>query len=269
MLAAAAMVGAIVVTYLWEKRYGRIPPLPPGEGAENGDSRNAFRLRLLPIAAAIFTACIVATAFYSSFGTNWSAPIDSLLAYKNYVVRGTENGLHNNPWYFYSELLVAFHPSRGFVWSEGLIVALAVVGGIVSFMPNVLSGQQRTFGRFLAAYTLILTILYSAIPYKTPWCMLSFAGNDSFGRRGDVRHFAMGNIAESMAETARLWASRRRRRALGLGVLRIELSPAERLAKPLRLCANVVRRSAAGAADGAARPGVARWPRHADRCRHT
>ena len=27
---------------------------------------------------------------------------------------------------------------------------------------------------FLACYTLVLTTLYSAIPYKTPWCLLSF-----------------------------------------------------------------------------------------------
>jgi len=28
--------------------------------------------------------------------------------------------------------------------------------------------------RFIAIYTLVLIVLYSAIPYKTPWCMLSF-----------------------------------------------------------------------------------------------
>jgi thiamine biosynthesis lipoprotein len=28
--------------------------------------------------------------------------------------------------------------------------------------------------RFFAIYTLVLTIIYSAIPYKTPWCVLSF-----------------------------------------------------------------------------------------------
>ncbi|RPJ20476.1 MAG: hypothetical protein EHM35_19420 [Planctomycetaceae bacterium] len=28
--------------------------------------------------------------------------------------------------------------------------------------------------RFLAIYTLALTVVYSAVPYKTPWCVLSF-----------------------------------------------------------------------------------------------
>ncbi len=33
---------------------------------------------------------------------------------------------------------------------------------------------EECFPRFLAFYTLVLTGLYAIIPYKTPWCMLSF-----------------------------------------------------------------------------------------------
>jgi predicted membrane-bound mannosyltransferase len=28
--------------------------------------------------------------------------------------------------------------------------------------------------RFLAIYTVVMTVVYSAVPYKTPWCLLSF-----------------------------------------------------------------------------------------------
>ena len=31
-----------------------------------------------------------------------------------------------------------------------------------------------SFARFMAFYTLLLTGAYSLIPYKTPWCVLSF-----------------------------------------------------------------------------------------------
>jgi len=45
-------------------------------------------------------------------------------------------------------------------------------------LPNPLPKGEgdgaHLFARFLAFYTLALILLYAAIPYKTPWCMLSF-----------------------------------------------------------------------------------------------
>lgn len=40
------------------------------------------------------------------------------------------------------------------------------------FVP-VLPREQR-FSRFLSVYAVLLLLVYSLIPYKTPWCMLSF-----------------------------------------------------------------------------------------------
>ena len=64
---------------------------------------------------------------------------------------------------------------RGFFWSEGLIAVLAVVGAAASVggVRCGLTAAQQTLGRFLSCYTLILIVLYAAIPYKTPWCVLS------------------------------------------------------------------------------------------------
>jgi hypothetical protein len=59
-----------------------------------------------------------------------------------------------------------------------LILGLAVVGFVAALLPSRraggLVGRRAVFVRFLAFYTLAMVILYSAIPYKTPWCMLSF-----------------------------------------------------------------------------------------------
>jgi hypothetical protein len=52
-------------------------------------------------------------------------------------------------------------------------VALAAVGVVSVFRPS-RPEPQRQFGRFLAVYTLVLTVIYAGIRYKTPWCMLSF-----------------------------------------------------------------------------------------------
>jgi uncharacterized protein (TIGR03663 family) len=157
---------------------------------------------------------LVAAALYSSFGRNGSGLADSVRAFAQYARRGAQGDLHAHPWYRYFEWLCAYRPGKGFFWSEGLIVALAAVAGLAAFWPGgggraAGGGQQAAahhpssvvchpsshylppsahcplptahcplpswpLVRFLTVYTLVLAGLYSAIPYKTPWCLLSF-----------------------------------------------------------------------------------------------
>jgi uncharacterized protein (TIGR03663 family) len=139
---------------------------------------------------AAVAAVIVAVVFYSSFGTHARGPLDSLLAYSTYFRRGTEPSIHTHPWYFYLELLTAYRPARGFFWTEGLIVGLAAVGAAtsvgrwfrtrsqVSLSPCSSPVEQERgetgFCVFLTIYTVLVTTLYALIPYKTPWCLLTF-----------------------------------------------------------------------------------------------
>ncbi len=67
-----------------------------------------------------------------------------------------------------------FHSGKGPIWSEGLILALALIGILSVFTGKNWTEGNRNFIRFLALYTIILTVIYSAISYKTPWCLLSF-----------------------------------------------------------------------------------------------
>jgi uncharacterized protein (TIGR03663 family) len=182
ILAAAAMVAGLVLELAWSRwlsgdtvgqaERGTRPPWPLRS-----------YLRPLPLLAALFAAVLVVVALYSSLGHNWHGPLDSILAYRNYARRGSESGIHVHPWYYYLQLLTAWRPQRGFFWSEGFIVGLAALGFAFSLSghrPKV--GREGTVGpppspsfcRFLAFYTLTLTALYCAIPYKTPWCLLSF-----------------------------------------------------------------------------------------------
>ena len=50
-----------------------------------------------------------------------------------------------------------------------MILVLAAVGAVASFVA-----KKSPLLRFLALYTILLTAIYSAISYKTPWCLLSF-----------------------------------------------------------------------------------------------
>lgn len=107
--------------------------------------------------------------FFTSFFTNFGGLVDSVRTYLPWLKRAGGESPHIHPWHFYLQRLIWFHPVKGPAWSEGLIVALALVGTIRSLMDG--KSGLRTF---LACYTLFLAAAYSAISYKTPWCLLNF-----------------------------------------------------------------------------------------------
>jgi uncharacterized protein (TIGR03663 family) len=202
VIAAAAMVCGLVFAVLWLRwrdrgatslgDQGRFPvglgdTTRPARRRDNGLPPLRDYFRPLPLLGAVLAAGAVVVVFYSSWGTHWRGVLDSILAYLTYWQRGRGGGeaaMHSHPWYFYLELLVAYRPARGFFWSEGLIVGLGLVGtGVVlgrrrptalTRLEDDAAPAEQAFGPFLAAYTLTLTLLYAAIPYKTPWCLLSF-----------------------------------------------------------------------------------------------
>ena len=55
-----------------------------------------------------------------------------------------------------------------------MILGLALVGVAVAFFSNRTIVASHAVAQFLAFYTIILTAIYTAISYKTPWCALSF-----------------------------------------------------------------------------------------------
>jgi hypothetical protein len=73
-----------------------------------------------------------------------------------------------HPWNFYFERLLFFHVHGGPIWSEGFIVALALIGFFGALRGRLL------LWRLIAFYTFWLTLIYTVLPYKTPWCLLGF-----------------------------------------------------------------------------------------------
>jgi len=124
---------------------------------------------------AFLAAGVVASSlFYSSFLSNPRGILDSVLTYTNYFDRADNNTLHIHPWYYYIKMLMYCRYFDGPRWSEALIVLLALVGFAAAMIKKGLSSANIHLVRFIGFYTLILTVVYSLIPYKTPWCMLSF-----------------------------------------------------------------------------------------------
>ena len=65
--------------------------------------------------------------------------------------------------------------SGGPVWTEAVILDLAALGLFFMFPRRDSSkGSDRDLGRFFAVYAVLMGVIYSFIPYKTPWSMLGF-----------------------------------------------------------------------------------------------
>lgn len=124
--------------------------------------------------AAAGVALVTAGLFFTSFGANLSGLLDAVRTYDPWVSRAAGDSPHVNPWWFFLERLAWFQRGNGPVWSELFILALGLAGAAAAFRPAWCRAADARLVRFLLGYTLALTLIYSAIPYKTPWCVLGF-----------------------------------------------------------------------------------------------
>ena len=111
-------------------------------------------------AAAFASAFCLALSFLLAPPWRWGL-IGS--AAESYLHRGVTSGWHGYPWHYYLGLLTGVAGGPG----ELLIFALGLAGAAIAF------GSGNQVLRFFAWYGPLIAVLYSAIPYKTPWCILS------------------------------------------------------------------------------------------------
>ena len=112
--------------------------------------------------AAILSAYVVLSGFF----TNLSGPLGYFQTYAPWLKRAGGAELHVHPWADYFERYFWHQIPQRPLWTEGIALALGVLGAIFS--------RKTDYGRFLSVFTLALFLGYSAIPYKTPWCGLNF-----------------------------------------------------------------------------------------------
>jgi len=124
--------------------------------------------------AGVVAGLAVSVLFYSSFLSYPHGVLDSFQTYAQYFKQAGGDNRHDHPWYYYLNILLYFKFGEGPIWTEAVIVLLAVVGFIAAMVKKELSFADIRFVRFIAFYTLVMTVIYSAIPYKTPWCLLGF-----------------------------------------------------------------------------------------------
>ena len=100
--------------------------------------------------------------------------MDSVTTYAVWFNRLGGETTHMHPWYYYLDLLTWLEFCEPIVWNEDVMVALSAFGVFFAFNRRVIFINKPVLIRFWAIYTVILTVIYCLIPYKTPWCILSF-----------------------------------------------------------------------------------------------
>jgi uncharacterized protein (TIGR03663 family) len=119
----------------------------------------ALRLRIVLVAAAVFL--VLSILLFTWFGTNWNALPALLRALPDSLTRAAGQG-HQKPFWYYAQLLTGG-------WSGAVVFLLACIG----FFQTMRMRDSSPYG-LLAFYALFLALIYSLIPYKTPWLALNF-----------------------------------------------------------------------------------------------
>lgn len=167
------MVGAVVFVWALQKFTGTFRLLPKNRPEALGKSQWIVFLGL-----AAFTS-----AFCFSLGFKHLEGItDSIATYQNYVGGRTTDHGHVKPWHYYLQLLTFNQGGNfwkgdsntgSFIWSEALVMILAVIGIVRAFIAAETSLWNRGMMMFLSVYAILTFGAYSFVGYKTPWCILS------------------------------------------------------------------------------------------------
>ncbi len=122
----------------------------------------------------LLTTLGVVIVLFSSFLKHPAGLTDFLAAYSVYFQKSGHDSFHIHPWHYYLDLLWFFKEAPGFFWSEAFIIILAALGGWSILRDRKADPRRAFLLRVLLFYTVLMTLAYAAIPYKTPWCLIGF-----------------------------------------------------------------------------------------------
>jgi uncharacterized protein (TIGR03663 family) len=125
---------------------------------------------LLAVSAALATALLL----FTSFLTHPAGLTDAVETYASWLERARTASWHTHPWDYYLRLLIHSRSDGAPLWTEASILLLALLGAVAGWRRTGAPGADPRALRFLSLYALLMIGVYSAIPYKTPWCLLGF-----------------------------------------------------------------------------------------------
>ncbi|MCB9676203.1 MAG: TIGR03663 family protein [Alphaproteobacteria bacterium] len=161
--ARAAAVGALLAAMLATKETAILTfgGLAVGLAvAVAAGARPALRERWRETGAwAVGSAVLVLLVLFSGFGRDPAGVVGLVTTWLHWGARGAEGGGHaSSPWWEFLHLLGRY---------EGAMLVVAVLGAPAAVR------RRDPFGLGLLAWGLAVAAVYSAIPYKTPWCVLN------------------------------------------------------------------------------------------------
>jgi len=112
------------------------------------------------VLSALGAFALLLLTLYTWFGRDWKAIPTLLHAAPHLLERAGGQG-HEKPFWYFAHLLTTG-------WSGGVLVALACIGLVMSILK-----RRQSAYTFLAVYFVTIAVIYSAIPYKTPWLALN------------------------------------------------------------------------------------------------
>ena len=126
-----------------------------------------------PVLGAIALAVLVSVLLMSWFGSHPSGILDSIRTYAVYFHRGTGHNPHVHPWFYYLDLLTWSEGVEPVMWNEDFVLVMGGIGFVFAFFKRHWKGGAHVLLiRWLALYTFLMWVVYSSIPYKTPWSIL-------------------------------------------------------------------------------------------------
>jgi len=143
----------------------------------NGWTRRKVTSLAISGAVILSVGAVISVVLFSSLFSNGGGPADSITTFFHYFKQAGGQGStgdHSYPWYNYLRIVLWWRVGDGAVWTEAVVVVLAVVGLITGLSGRGCGQASIPFVRFLCIYTVVMTVVYSVISYKTPWCLLGF-----------------------------------------------------------------------------------------------
>jgi uncharacterized protein (TIGR03663 family) len=132
--------------------------------------KTAVKLLVIGSGSAVVLAAAALTAGFQ----NPAALLDYVGGYFGHLERS--RGVadwHVYPWWFYAQRTLFYQPLPGPWFSEAFLLLLALIGTLLGWRSRPGERATGSFVQWTALFTVTLLLVYTAIPYKTPWLVLS------------------------------------------------------------------------------------------------
>ncbi len=117
-------------------------------------------------------AGFISVLFFSSFFKNPQGIIDSVTTYESYFTKAGQNEAHQHPWYYYLRILAWNKGPGPLIWTELPVLIFSLLGIFFVFY-NKGNTARIQFFRIMAIFSILMMSVFSIMPYKTPWNILS------------------------------------------------------------------------------------------------